>query len=80
MSFMDAHQSHFGFPQSHASWGVGQLRLQGCLIRRSAQWPINREAYLRLGGHGFDPWLGQTKQTICLAHWVAARQLLTAQT
>lgn len=55
MSFMDAHQSHFGFPQSHASGGVGQLRLQGGLIRRSAQWPIHREAYLRLGGHGSIP-------------------------
>lgn len=75
---MDAHQSHSGFPQSHAcEWGGGTIEATGWSYQaiRSVANPQRG-----IPETGLDPWLGQTKQTICLAHWVAARQLLTAQT
>lgn len=80
MSFMDAHQSHFGFPQSHASGGGGTIEATGWSYQAIRSVANPQRGIPETGRSWFDPWLGQTKQTICLAHWVAARQLLTAQT
>lgn len=61
MSFMDAHQSRFGFPQSHASGGGGTIEATGWSYQAIRSVANPQRGIPGTGRSWFDPWLGQTK-------------------